>query len=129
MKILQLFKKSRIPSQAILLKPKLQKPRHRCPFYGFRYGGAPNIFMDSEGNQCALMMKSYSPCKMEFNAQTPDWNKCPFNNEKNREALENIKQFAMIFPEEFTPEEKSSWAGMPLKEWINYVMSDSVERP
>lgn len=111
------------------LKPITRKPRHRCPFYGFHYSGFQKVFMDSEGNQCAIIMQAYAPCKMEFRGQTPDWDKCPFNNWRNREILESIKDSAMVFPKELWPKGEKKWDGIPLDEWMEYVMGDEAPRP
>lgn len=105
-------------------KPVRNKKRYSCPFYGF-YGGR-GIFVDTKGNQCGLITESYSPCKMEMNNQTPNWDKCShFNNESNREVIKRIDERVSqvtVFPEEFRPKGKKSWNGISLKEWIKYVM-------
>ena len=123
MSILRLFKKSQRS-----LKPTIKKSRHKCLFYGFYSAMSMKIFSDSGGNQCALA-EGYSPCQMEMKEETPDWDKCPFNNEEAKHAIEKIMTSHKIFPEEFKPEGKSTWTGMPLKEWMDYVMGDTVERP
>ena len=53
------------------LKPVYEKERHNCPFYGF-FLGLNNALMDQNGNQCALITNSYSPCHMEIRAKTPN---------------------------------------------------------
>ncbi|MBI2046842.1 hypothetical protein HYT26_01610 [Candidatus Pacearchaeota archaeon] len=103
------------------LKPALGKKRPRCPFYGFNI--YPGIFLDQEGNNCALVVP-YSPCQMEILAKNLDWKECPYNNIKNREKLEHISGFS-VFPKEFWPKGKTSWDGMPFKEWQEYVMQSA----
>jgi hypothetical protein len=72
--------------------------RPRCPFYGFNCFG--EILMDSEGNQCALMMNSISPCQMEMQDLLPDWEKCSFNIKENALAIEKMMDVCKIFPKE-----------------------------
>ena len=122
------FFKNLSDSSESLPKPVSPKSRHRCPFYGFYYGGIPNIFMDQKGNQCALIMASHSPCQMEVTEQAPNWNMCAFNTKKNRELLENLKESSKVFPEEFFPKNRKEWDGISLGEWMRYVMSDEIER-
>lgn len=61
---------------------------------------------------------------MEISAKNPDWKECSFNNIKNKEKLENISGFS-FFPKEFWPEGKTSWEGIPFKEWQEYVMQSA----
>lgn len=99
-----------------LIECKPITERKRCPFYGFYMSPIGNILIDSKGNQCALIIRSYSPCKMETLEQTIDWNKCLLNNIKYASVIENIKNTYRIAPKEF-PE------GISLKEWISHVMT------
>lgn len=46
-----------------------------CHFYGKAIGA--NRFIDTYGNQCALITESHSPCQMEIASQTPDEKICP----------------------------------------------------
>ena len=39
-------------------KPKVTKPRHRCPFYGF-HARLPEVLVDSNGNQCASLPENF----------------------------------------------------------------------
>ncbi len=48
---------------------------HKCPYLGFSYTNG--FLLPSTGPQCALMIKGYSPCRMEF--EKANWNKCDFN--------------------------------------------------
>ena len=100
------------------LTPVMDKKRPSCPFYGFYM--APGVLLDSEGNQCALIINSYSPCQMEMLARNPDWKKCPHNNIENKKKLEYLSGFS-VFPKEFWPEGKTSWDGMPFEDWQEYV--------
>jgi len=106
------------------LEPVTQKQRYQCPFYGFHM--AMGMLMDSSGNQCALITDSYSPCQMKIGDQTPDWSKCPYNNDENREALETIAKESSIFPEEFCPERVRSWRGIPFQDWQEYIMGQET---
>jgi len=124
MSFLSLFKKS--PKS---LKPVIKKPRHRCPFYGFFHARSTDVLIDQQGNQCALIVTSYSPCQMEFRKQTPDWDKCSLNAEKDKEIIEEMMDSCRVFPDEFMPEDRSKWAGLSLREWMEYVMGNKVPRP
>ncbi|MBU4069788.1 MAG: hypothetical protein KJ646_02290 [Nanoarchaeota archaeon] len=106
------------------LEPVTPKQRYPCPFYGFHM--AMEMLMDQSGNQCALITKSYSPCKMKISNQTPNWNKCQFVGEKNRKALETITDNFIIFPDEFFPKGAKSWKGMAFKDWQNYIMKQET---
>lgn len=109
------------------IQPNFEKPRPRCPFYGFSHCGG--IFMDQDGNQCALITEAYSPCQMEIIAQTPNWNECLFNSEENKTVIEKIMASCKIDPEEFWPKGQSSWRGLLFKDWFDYVMSKKTKRP
>lgn len=61
-----------------------------CPFYGFCYIKTTGTFIDSQGNQCALVTDSYSPCKMEVEGREVCWNDCEFSNKENRRHVEAI---------------------------------------
>jgi hypothetical protein len=113
------------------LKPVTQKPkRHRCPFYGFHYAFLSNILVDSMGNQCALCLSSYSPCEMEtFKKEKPDWNKCSRNTGTHKDIFKEAIASSEVFPDEFRSLNKSKRAGIPFKEWFDYVMRDKSERP
>jgi hypothetical protein len=102
------------------LKPYIEKQRHPCPFYGFN--GSFGMMVDQEGNQCALLTNSYSPCRMEVNKQTPNYSKCSFNNEENNKALEKIANKMQIFPREFSPPNQKSWDGIKLRQWMDYLL-------
>jgi len=93
--------------------------RTRCPFYGFN--GMFGVMMDSEGNQCALINDSYSPCQMEIQDQRPDWTRCNLlrDNAIPEETLKNMR----VFPKEFHPEGHTSWNGFTLGEWMDYVLN------
>lgn len=114
MGFISLFKKK----EEVKLEPLTPKQRPACPFYGFFMG------MDQEGNQCALIYDSYSPCPVEMKGQTPDWSKCPFNNEENKKALEEIADQSKVYPKEFRPKDINSWDGISLRAWMKYVMKE-----
>ena len=109
-----------------IISPTFEKKRYPCPFYGFYTG--PGALLDQKGNQCALMVDSYSPCQMGLQEQTPDWNKCRFNNEKNKRVIETIIEESRIYPDEFFPAGAKSWKGIPLKVFADYVMGQGEAR-
>ena len=71
--------------------------RKRCPFYGFHQ--SPGLFMDSRGNQCALITDSYSPCRMEVVGDPVDWDECPITTEDDKATIAASVRGKM-FPEE-----------------------------
>ena len=59
-----------------------------CPFYGrhmyiqgIRGQGHPFLLVEQKGNQCGLIVNSYSPCWMEQNGEPIDWKACPLVND------------------------------------------------
>jgi len=56
-----------------------------CPFYGHQFyptrsraaKAPPFILFDSRGNQCALIVDAFSPCKLEIDGRPIDWTTCP----------------------------------------------------
>jgi len=111
-----------------IISPTFKKERYPCPFYGFNIA-MMGALMDIDGNGCALKVGSFSPCQMEaYQKQTPDWRKCPFNSESNRDAIEKIIQKCTIYPNEFFPAGAKSWKGMPLDVWVGYVMGQGEAR-
>jgi len=111
-------------SRPEIQKTLVKKPRFPCPFYGFHE--AFNIFVDQCGNQCPLMDHT---CQMADCPSGPNWNKCPFNCKKNKEALNNIFYGHRIVPNEFWPKGQSSWDGMLFQTWMEYVMDPNTPRP
>jgi hypothetical protein len=55
-----------------------------CPFYG-RSGARFPILLQSGGNQCALLVHSFSPCEMEMIGRAPDWKECELVKSFRRE--------------------------------------------
>ena len=55
-----------------------------CPFYGRAMfvspiptrSHPPFVLIPQSGNQCALVLSSNSPCRMELDGDTPDWQTC-----------------------------------------------------
>jgi len=96
-----------------------EKERPVCPFYGFNgmFGG----LIDSRGNQCALVKKSYSPCQMELDGETPDWHNCPLNTEGAIEAHFGSMDIR-AFPKELRPSEDGGWSGVSLEDWIRHIV-------
>jgi len=109
------------------LKPTTPKPRHDCPFYGFHL--ARGMFIDSKGNQCAVIINSYSPCQMGMAGQTPNWSECGFNTEESRRSMAKYANELVVFPDEFYPKGAKSWRGISLKEWLEYVRNPETPRP
>lgn len=103
-------------------------PRCRCPFYGFQVmeGG---WFLSAGGNQCALIVKRYSPCSMEMQHNNPDWDTCPFGGQMSEDDWADIFQEGQVFAPEFRPPNQDGWEGLPFKVWLEYVMGDQVPRP
>ena len=96
--------------------PTKIRPRNRCPFYGFYMG--PNVLLDQEGNQCALISTSYAPCYMDLQEESPNWDKCRLNGGKAKALLEKLVS-VKVFAKEF--EEPLSFS-----DWKEYVMSPKV---
>lgn len=93
--------------------------KYQCPFYGF-YLSQMRVLIDQNGNQCALVVDSYSPCKMEIKKETPSWSVCPFNNTENKKLIEELVNSCTVFLRE-----DYQGTGMPMKKWMDAVMSDS----
>ncbi len=102
------------------LKPYKEKERHTCPFYGFF--AANGMMMDQHGNQCALVIDSYRPCQMEKEGEQPDWNGCPFKEEKSSGELEILIDRIQVFPQEFCPPGEKEWGGITLREWSEHIL-------
>jgi hypothetical protein len=107
------------------IKPYIEIKRHPCPFYGF-FGGM-GVMMDQEGNQCALIQDSYSPCPMQMNNETPDYQKCSpgeyeeyMNNTGGK--LQQLAEKVQVFPKEFHPPNSNGWEGMSLRQWMDYIL-------
>ena len=114
-----------IKSKGKLPAPYLEVERHPCPFYGFNGMFRFGDMMDSEGNQCALITDSYSPCQMEMDGDEPNWNLCPIKQATPKKYLRRFEESAKrkrAFPREFNPPEQSSWKGIPLSDWMDYVL-------
>lgn len=57
-----------------------------CPFYGRHFvegrfvpGSGPALpmaLLNSEGNQCALVTTSFTPCYLEIEGKPVDWRSC-----------------------------------------------------
>lgn len=112
--MLNIFKK-----KSLELYSEVERPL--CPFYGFN--GMHGSLMDSKGNQCALITDSFSPCQMEMAEDNPNWHECGFNTEEHRKGLEEVAERVQVFPREFHPPTAKSWAGISLKNWMNYILN------
>lgn len=107
------------------LKPFLDIERPPCPFYGF--DGEFGAFEEGGENQCGLVFGQCIYCKMLLHKETPNWNKCEFNTEKNKNSLAGILANMKIFPRELKPQveqEAKSWRGIEFAEWVDYVMRE-----
>ncbi len=51
-----------------------------CPYYGFHRSDEARALVAQNGNQCAMITTSYSPCLMERDGAAPDWETCPHFN-------------------------------------------------
>lgn len=103
------------------IKPKFEKSRPKCPFYGFHYH--PDGMIDQAGNQCAAINRSYSPCQREFHHQDINWNECRLNTPKAQSYIEKmIGAGYRIFPQEFHPGDVASWEGISFRQWYDYIM-------
>jgi hypothetical protein len=113
------------------LKPTSQKPRHKCPFYGFHTSLSCNAILDQLGNQCGLETREFMPCPMEVRGETPDWNQCDLRNVSRKEkTIANlIREKFRVFAQEFYPIKGKSWKGISFKQWLDYVMGSKVKRP
>lgn len=47
-----------------------------CKFYGKHWAGSSFGLVDSLGNQCGAVRRSYAPCRMEILGVTPDETQC-----------------------------------------------------
>jgi hypothetical protein len=65
-----------------------------CPFYG--KNGMFGTLIDQGGNQCGLILDSYSPCGMEIAGDIPDGRLCALPA--------RARQIAALIPPEETPE-------------------------
>jgi len=90
---------------------ELNRINPKCPYYGFYL--SRGIMVDTYGNQCALIINSYSPCQMEMNKENPDWNKCSFIG--NKERIELILAEFMVFP-------RGVSEGTRLEDWCKHIM-------
>ncbi|MEK7634930.1 MAG: hypothetical protein AAB446_00650 [Patescibacteria group bacterium] len=104
--------------------PRIYRPRHRCPYYGFysSFGAMMDINVDG----CAFMTNSFSPCQLKRSEKIPNWINCSFNNGKDLSEDENKIR---VFPKEFFPKDQNSWMGITLSEWKDYIMKDLILKP
>jgi hypothetical protein len=59
--------------------------RPACPFYGVNK--ISGVMKDSWVNQCAIIIKPYSPCQVKVVKDGLRWFGCPFTKEKNRKKI------------------------------------------
>jgi len=98
-------------------KTEKEKKRFCCPFYGFAFGRT--IFLDTKGNQCALIPGNNVSCKMEKENQEPNWNNCPYKDSKTIINLINRDPPLQVSPNELQE-------NITFKEWYKYVMGESL---
>jgi len=100
-------------------RPYYKKDRPLCPFYGFN--GLSGVFFESkEENQCGLKTLTSTPCQMELEGDTPDWNTCPHNTDENLEGLRRILD-SWVYPHEFQPPSGKGIRGLTLRRWFEYL--------
>lgn len=91
--------------------------RPRCPFYGMYFSVAMRLMVHQDGNQCAIITDSYSPCRMDYTGQNTDWSRCPFNGESVGKVVREYGDSIRVFPPEnaldSVPKE-----GLTLAEWM-----------
>lgn len=120
MSILNVFKK--FPSS---FKPSFERPRYKCPFYGFSVSLADRLLFEME-TQCAL---STAGCQMECRGDEINWGKCPYNNRKNDKMINIIINSFGILPAEFRHLAIQGGAakGMPFRQWMGYILDDKIK--
>jgi hypothetical protein len=123
-KIGNIFDRKKKTKTEEVIEPVATKPRYPCPFYGFFCGVFSGILMDQDGNQCALITDSHSPCRME----NPDWNECRCHTEDAEKILDVFREQYKVGAHEFWPKDQSQWEGITFSEWYSYVMSDKCPR-
>lgn len=95
--------------------------RPKCPFYGFSI--AAGMMVDESTDTCALAcVGKNTPCIMEKNGQSPNWNTCRVNMSDNRLAIAYILDATRTFPREFRPPGGKHWHGIKTRRWFNLVM-------
>ena len=94
--------------------------RPACPFYGFFRIGM--LLMDNRDNACGVVPGGCESCVMEMSRQTPDWQKCPWNNEGHRVSIELALEHCVIFPRELESRGSSELRGVRLREWHELIM-------
>ena len=100
----------------VVLVPKIEIKRERCPFFGF-WNSMLGIIIDREDDQCGLL-NIYNPCHMKKKGDTPCWKTCSFNTKSLSEIAKTLeKQNIKICPREF---EYVGWKGLTISEWFNY---------
>lgn len=115
------------------LKSVFERPRHKCPFYGFHTSLTHAAILDQDGNQCGFITQTYTPCPMEIHGKIPDWNQYDLNvlqKEKAEKAIANlVREKFRVYPKEFFPDKGKTWKGLSFKQWLDYVMGDKVKKP
>ena len=66
--------------------------RYQCPFYGF-YLSQIRTLVNQNGNQCALITDSFSPCGMEMRHEQVNWQECPLNNPRTQHVVYEMRVF------------------------------------
>ncbi len=102
-----------------------EEPEHpKCPFYGFGLFSSPSgtdgILMNTQGNQCAVVVSSLHPCDMEMSGLKPDWHSCPVNAKCGESILERMKSFRVIPPDYGSPQ--GLYVGISFESWKQIVL-------
>jgi hypothetical protein len=59
-----------------------------CPFYGYHAIPDMRLLAGSRGNQCAMVLDAFSPCRMEVHdGKKPDWETCAHWNKPESGSL------------------------------------------
>ena len=98
----------------------------RCPFYGMTRIRLGNALIDQNGNACALITSSFSPCVMEMAHQKPDFNSCEFSQgDHSRAVISRILDTYRVFPDKSrSHDNKASQEGIPARTWFKQVMGE-----
>lgn len=92
---------------------ELRQDRPRCPFYGFAIG----CLIDTNGNQCGLILDSIHPCKMEVNGYEVDFDNCRLNTEEVRRYFDDNADEIRVHLDDLKSDK-----GVTFRIWKEFVM-------